>query len=397
MKPKNVIMWALLSAIVILIMSTGVQAQELTEVPANDILEQIQSGEDVHHDHVHVTGVLDLSKKIVESKITIKDSVFENNADFSNTQFRKTLDLSGTAFSDKTNFRSARFNDSAYFWNTNFSDNADFDHATFDGNAYFWFASFGEHADFGGVNFSGDTHFGSATFNGDTHFSSANFSGDTHFSSATFNGDAYFWFVNFSGDVNFVSACFNGKASFVSASFNDSANLCRCDFKSMEVSWSSLKDALVFDGPTYVKLIKNFREMEQFGDADDAYYQYRQVSQANKYLSFSKLGDGFMWVTCGYGVKPHYTLRLGVVLILIFALVYWLGDGIRRLKETDGCGIRVSFGDAFYFSMVTFTTVGYGDWYPTDKYRKFVMIEGLVGWLTLALFLVTLANVMIRP
>ncbi|KAB3548030.1 MAG: two pore domain potassium channel family protein, partial [ANME-2 cluster archaeon] len=44
-----------------------------------------------------------------------------------------------------------------------------------------------------------------------------------------------------------------------------------------------------------------------------------------------------------------------------------------------------------------FTTVGYGDWYPKDRYRMFVMIEGLLGWLTLALFLVTLANVMIRP
>ena len=68
-----------------------------------------------------------------------------------------------------------------------------------------------------------------------------------------------------------------------------------------------------------------------------------------------------------------------------------------RLKEGDEDDSRVSFWDAFYFSVVTFTTVGYGDWYPADRYRKFVMIEGLVGWLTLALFLVTLANVMIRP
>ena len=228
--------------------------------------------------------------------------------------------------------------------------------------------------------------------------------------------------------------------------------------------------------------------MEQFKDADDAYYQYRRQSQANKKWSFSKLGDIFMWLSCGYGVKPQYTIILAVVVILIYTIIYWLGNGIRRLKESDEGGylfswdnvpgkdnerlirylgsnfsidqaenveIRksddgktihicnddestkimidekeekatlktsdhetlhlkvkkengelniyeggkqdVSFCDAFYFSVVTFTTVGYGDWYPKDRYRKFVMIEGLVGWLTLALFLVTLANVMIRP
>lgn len=256
----------------------------------------------------------------------------------------------------------------------------------------------------------------------------------------------------------------------------------------MSVDWTSLKDALVFDGPTYIKLIKNFREMEQFGDADDAYYQYRRLSQADKEWSFSKLGDIFMWLTCGYGVKPQYTIILAVMMILIFTIIYWLGNGIRRLKESgegeylfswddvpgkdnerlirylgnnfsidqaENIEIRksddrktiyihnddestkimidekeekatlktsdhetlhlkvkkedgelniyeedkedVSFFDAFYFSVVTFTTVGYGDWYPKDRYRKFVMIEGLLGWLILALFLVTLANVLIRP
>jgi hypothetical protein len=119
------------------------------------------------------------------------------------------------------------------------------------------------------------------------------------------------------------------------------------------------------------------------------------LSQASKKWSFSKLGDVLIWVTCGYGVKPHYTIGLALVLILLFALIYWRGGGIMRLME--GVDSRVSFWDAFYFSVVTFTTVGYGDWYPVNRYRTFVMIEGLVGWLTLALFLVTLANVMIRP
>ena len=137
--------------------------------------------------------------------------------------------------------------------------------------------------------------------------------------------------------------------------------------------------------------------MEQFEDADAAYYQYRRLSQKNKKWSFSKLMDVVTGASCGYGVKPGYTLIWGFILIIVFALVYKLGNGIKRLKLKENGEARVSFWDAFYFSLVTFTTVGYGDWYPEDMYRKFVMIEGVLGWLLLALFIVTLANVMIRP
>lgn len=114
-------------------------------------------------------------------------------------------------------------------------------------------------------------------------------------------------------------------------------------------------------------------------------------------LFYSKFKDIVAWLSCGYGVKPEYPLIWALFLIIVFTVVYWSGDGIRRLKEEGKDIKRVSFWDAFYFSMVTFTTVGYGDWYPKDRYRKFVMIEGVVGWLTLALFIVTLANVLIRP
>jgi len=137
--------------------------------------------------------------------------------------------------------------------------------------------------------------------------------------------------------------------------------------------------------------------MEQFEEADDATFQYRREAQKTEERHYSKFKDVVAWLSCGYGVKPEYPVIWALFLIIGFALVYKRGNGIKRLKEGDEDDSRVSFGDAFYFSVVTFTTVGYGDWYPVDRYRKFVMIEGLVGWLTLALFLVTLANVMIRP
>ena len=408
MKLKNVIVWILLLGIIVLLMSTSVQAEELTEVNATDILEQIENGEDIYRENVRIKGELDLSEielktipntrtereislydleeelKIVESKIEIHDSVFEDDVDFSNTQFRKDIDFSGTSFLGEINFRGANFAGYTSFWGANFAGYTSFCNANFAGDAGFWDANFGSAAGFWFANFAGDAGFGLANFAGDADFGLANFAGDADFELA-----------NFAGNATFDSTEFN-KVSFTRSTFTN-VSLGESEFNQMKVEWMTLKDALPADGLTYIKLIKNFREMEQFEDADAAYYQYRRLSQKNKKWSFSKLMDVVAGASCGYGVKPGYTLIWGFILIIVFALVYKLGNGIKRLKLKENGEARVSFWDAFYFSLVTFTTVGYGDWYPEDMYRKFVMIEGVLGWLLLALFIVTLANVMIRP
>ncbi|MCK5108293.1 MAG: pentapeptide repeat-containing protein, partial [Methanosarcinales archaeon] len=348
------------------------------------------------------------------------------DADFGAASFGGDADFGYANFSGDANFWDASFGDHAYFWSADFGgdayfdgasfgdhayfdgasfgDHAYFDGASFGGDAYFdatppvgICASFGDHADFRGANFSGYAYFGGASFGDHADFRGANFSGYADFGAASFGGDAYFGGASFGGDAIFNSTEFN-KVSFSNTTFTN-VSLHGADFESMGVNWISLKDALVFDGPIYIKLIKNFREMEQFKDADDATYQYRRLSQANKEWSFSKLGDIFAWLSCGYGVRPWRTAAWAAATILIFTPFYFWRGGVKRLKENNEDEKQdVSLYDAFYFSMTTFTTLGYGDLYPADRYRMVaVMIEGLLGWLILALFLVTLANVMIRP
>ena len=374
------IMWILLPVLVVLVMSAGVQAQELREVPASEILAQIQAGEDVNYANVRVTGVLDLSKieletvptareewqieywdveeelKIVESKITIINSVFGNTTDFSNAQFKKPVDFHGfpgtsslgisdftgasfdggadfghvrfsdgadfehvsfggyanfrgVSFDGDADFHGASFDDYANFWGAIFSGDADFrdvsfggcadfgdktlldnvrycgarvidrpyffggssrfirnpylfDATRFIGNASFTDASFSDDADFRGVSFSSYADFSGAIFSDDADFQSVRFSCDAEFHGASFDGDADFWGVNFDGDAIFNSAEFNNV--ILSDTTFTKVSLHRIDFKSMEVEWSSLKDALVFDGPAYIKLIKNW-DQSRFG------------------------------------------------------------------------------------------------------------------------------------
>ena len=55
------------------------------------------------------------------------------------------------------------------------------------------------------------------------------------------------------------------------------------------------------------------------------------------------------------------------------------------------------FWYCFYFSFSTFTTIGIGDWYPSGKLNKaLVMLEGALGWLCLGLFITTYANILLR-
>lgn len=90
-----------------------------------------------------------------------------------------------------------------------------------------------------------------------------------------------------------------------------------------------------------------------------------------------------------YGESP---LRVGVaamVVILGCSLLYWLG-GIysSSLNETIN-----SFPTSLYFSVVTFTTLGYGDYSPASTFIRVVAsAQALSGLLLTSLFLVTVVR-----
>jgi hypothetical protein len=195
------------------------------------------------------------------------------------------------------------------------------------------------------------------------------------------------------------------------AVFSASISLHSANFSRIEVRWSSLKDHLIYDGATYLSLAKNFRTLEWFEDADDCYYCYRRKSQAGKrfysregwkiIFNWSKLLDALALISCGYGVRPRYTVFLSVFLIILFALLYWTGNGIV-VEPLNGShpsldpSENLSFPDNIYFSAMVFTAKTQVKWYPVGFCRYLATAESILGWLLLALFLVTLGRTMIR-
>ena len=88
----------------------------------------------------------------------------------------------------------------------------------------------------------------------------------------------------------------------------------------------------------------------------------------------------------GLGVHPR--LRLWMMLIAamvshlihiaLYALAFWLLEFHFAVGAIEGPDSG-PFNDAFYFSLVCYTTVGFGDVYPSGELRLLSGLEGLNG------------------
>ena len=64
----------------------------------------------------------------------------------------------------------------------------------------------------------------------------------------------------------------------------------------------------------------------------------------------------------------------------LYAVAYALGDGILALGGFGGLAVTIPL-DYFYFSIVSYTSLGLGDVFPTDHLRFITGVEALNGLL----------------
>jgi len=106
--------------------------------------------------------------------------------------------------------------------------------------------------------------------------------------------------------------------------------------------------------------------------------------------------------SCGYGERPLRIVILSALVILMFSCVFFLtglnyGGEIIQLSLSASISENIlDFSNALYFSVVTFTTLGYGDVLPVGISKLFAGIEALMGGFILALFVVVFVKKMTR-
>ena len=92
----------------------------------------------------------------------------------------------------------------------------------------------------------------------------------------------------------------------------------------------------------------------------------------------------------GYGERPTRVLMASALIIFVCAFFYAQPDALAYRGGTT----TPSFSQGLYFSTITFTTLGYGDLYPSPEgfCRIVAMIEAVSGGSLMALFIVCLAK-----
>ena len=428
----------------------------MREIPAKRLLNMIKKGDPVRCNRKIIKGDLDIGKLdlptengklLITSIIEITDSQIYGDVIFANAVFKndfdKSVDFTKTIFSERANFRSTSFCKEANFVNTEFCNNVNFEEARFC-SAVFSGAKLDGYADFSKAKFYLSAIFDGIQFNNYANFVEARFNVGASFHWAFFNDYANFSGARFREKANFNRARFREDADFRVATFENDFSLKESSFERFHARWEIIRDHLTYDGAVYLSLIKNFKNLEFFEDADNCHYQYRRLAQksknwysspnknidllgkiyeeivsypeivnrdlkslCSKYPKFnlsyrfnwSKLCDQISRISCGYGVKILPIILWMIGLSLVFSLFYYISGGISHTgisETTTKTSNPLNMSDAFYFSTMVLIGKPPTGFNPIGEWKYLVMAEGFLGYLLLALFVVVLVKRLIR-
>jgi hypothetical protein len=231
------------------------------------------------------------------------------------------------------------------------------------------------------------SYFISSRFQKSVSFLNVNFEKSIDFSEAIFCGDAVFDNSRFFQAINFKNTNFASRAEFTKATFFGALDLKGARFDYLNIKWSYIKDKFVYDGPTILNLIKNYNNIENFKESDDCYYYYKNRCLSHRnWMEKSKYIDILSLISCGYGVRPLYTIIFGGSLIILFGIIYSFAEVHSSTNEPLY---------PLYHSISIF--ISDSNTRPEQGIIKYIEIfEKILGWLVMALFLITLDKVIIR-
>lgn len=120
------------------------------------------------------------------------------------------------------------------------------------------------------------------------------------------------------------------------------------------------------------------------------------------YFSIRRFSSKVVDLFCGYGEDPFKVVTFSWLLIFLSSLFYYF-FGLRFAGEFQIFSMHNSleentifFFECLYYSVVTFTTLGYGDFIPVGFSRVVAALEAFTGSFTIALFVVVFVKKMTR-
>ncbi|MGD2110602.1 MAG: pentapeptide repeat-containing protein [Phycisphaerae bacterium] len=362
--------------------------------------------------------------------------------DFSGAQFAGYADFTGVTFTLGCDFSGAQFAVGTRFLGAVFKSEADFGHTGFGRGCDFGSCQFSAAARFLGAEFAHDVAFIDAKFAQQALFGKAAFSGPASFDSVTFSGVAMFPLVAFQQRVSFARANVCTAMTFFMSRISGGLDLdgirfelgSRVSFqdidlrpggkieltidqigrrgkKLIEGEDSKEKEKLKSAAAQYNMLRDNFRTLPSTDEEEDrCHYKYMDLRRrASDWRWPKRFADWFFLKWCwGYGIYTHRTIISILLVILGFGLIYYASAGPETIRNyymtpigldaeaTPVTTERETNFNPWYFSIITFTTIGYGDYAPLGWLRWVAGLEGLTGLFLMAVFTVSFARKFIR-
>jgi uncharacterized protein YjbI with pentapeptide repeats len=328
-------------------------------------------------------------------KISFSRCLFSGYASFSNRHFLSDVDFDESQFKGHANFHECEFNNLANFKKCRFFDSADFNKSHFSGIADFSEARFYTIGNFKATTFAKE------------HTCCLEFK-NTNFTGADFNK------LNLSG-VDLANAClkdikYNKKGPF------KGTNAASC--------WGNMQFRRFAMDQAYIEELVDDRksDLEELKKAKTTYKKKLEWLRTKVWKGF------WLWFwkwSSDYGRNIWWWVAWSFGFAFVFAIIFYaLGEGAFAINTADcrditldlgandpgtntatikiqqltGCkGLGFGFLTMFYYSIVTFTTLGFGDITPlTGLAAFFVVMEVITGYVMLGGLISILANKLAR-
>jgi len=381
-------------------------------------------------------------------------ATFKSDAFFGGATFKGDADFIGATFKTNADFEGTTFKRNAIFEGTTFKRKAIFGGATFEGSAdfgtVFGAATFKGDADFIGATFKRNADFEGTTFEGSADFELEYLAKDLILNEAkVFPGKR--WSINVNngkGNISFQRTYLEntylkiGLAEGLLIDFTDT--LLRNTILQREQIENHIlheaKEEYLKANKIFLLLKNNFHSLGQYEDESWAFKKEKDMERLSKsfpyykevlkeeglkekfpILKWIRKGKFRKWITSvfsnmiyGYGERPWNVIKAALVVILLFAIGFSIiGIGNPEIIELKGTAINQNTGnivdlaskgllknnviknfpDSLYFSLITFTTLGYGDFRPLEGVGRILAgSEAFIGAFMMALFVYTFAR-----
>jgi len=405
---------------------------------------------------VEFSGDADFMEATFSGDTDFRNATFSGDADFRHATFSKTADFWGVKFSKTSNFSHVTFSEisefgegeflgDAKFWDVEFSGDADFVDTKFSGDANFKLAKFSGYANFWDVKFSETSNFIDTIFLGDANFRDVEIAGKFDFVS---NKSETIFFENtyFSDNVRLIadlSRCCFANSNIERVDMTDSIWIRDDDKpeKSFSTFYERIRNKVGLSETQIIiweesqgELSSNWKKVEgiyrrlkqsyqKFGDISTAgkfYYQEMECKRKQLKGIEKHFWYFFYKMLCGYGEKPFNVIWASLFLIFVSAFLYlfggieFVGNNVLKVPPNvidynlnlNSFGLQWVMSNidsvlkdfllCVYTSVITFTTLGYGDVHPIGFSRIVASVEAGFGIIMTALFIFVFTRRMLR-